>query len=293
MNSIFIMTSINKSDISLEDKIREYVVKNNPKLYILTPCYASLCYVNYVDCILKTVELFKQLNFPLVIEFCKNDSLVSRARNNLIAKAMTDTDATHFLFIDNDITWNPYDILKLIVADKHIIGGAYPLKNYNWEKMVNANGKFDPTQMKTWVDKKNENPVLNNIIDDKSIIQFNLLRYNINYLSNSLEITGNLAKVRHLATGFMMIQRDVLEKMMKAFPSTKYVDDVNFLQEHENKYAYALFDCGVEDGHYFSEDWMFCKRWSKMGGYIWLDVSINLIHTGIEDYRGCYVSSII
>jgi hypothetical protein len=287
------MTSIKKSDISLEEKIREYVVKNNPKLYILTPCFASLCYVNFVDCMLKTVDLFKQLNFPLVIEFCKNDSLVSRARNNLIAKAMTDTDATHFLFIDNDITWNPFDILKLIIAEKPIIGGAYPLKNYNWEKMVNSDGKFDPSQMKLWVDKKNEHPVLNNIIDDKSVIQFNLLRYNINYLSNSLEISGNLAKVRHLATGFMMIQRHVLEKMMKAFPSTKYVDDVNFLQEHENKYAYALFDCGVEDGHYFSEDWLFCKRWSKMGGDIWLDVSINLIHTGIEDYRGCYVASII
>jgi hypothetical protein len=287
------MTSIKKSDISLEEKIREYVVKNNPKLYILTPCFASLCYVNFVDCMLKTVDLFKQLNFPLVIEFCKNDSLVSRARNNLIAKAMTDTDATHFLFIDNDITWNPFDILKLIIAEKPIIGGAYPLKNYNWEKMVNSDGKFDPSQMKLWVDKKNEHQVLNNIIDDKSVIQFNLLRYNINYLSNSLEISGNLAKVRHLATGFMMIQRHVLEKMMKAFPSTKYVDDVNFLQEHENKYAYALFDCGVEDGHYFSEDWLFCKRWSKMGGDIWLDVSINLIHTGIEDYRGCYVASII
>lgn len=287
------MTSIKKSDISLEEKIREYVIKNNPKLYILTPCFASLCYVNYVDCLLKTIDLFKQLNFPVVIEFCKNDSLVSRARNNLIAKAMTDTNATHFLFIDNDITWNPFDILKLIIAEKPIIGGAYPLKNYNWEKMVNSDGKFDPSQMKICVDKKNEHPVLNNIIDDKSVIQFNLVRYNINYLSNSLEISGNLAKVRHLATGFMLIQRHVLEKMMKAFPSTKYVDDVNFLQEHENKYAYALFDCGVEDGHYFSEDWMFCKRWSKMGGDIWLDVSINLIHTGIEDYRGCYVASII
>ena len=84
------MTTIKQSDISLEDKIREYVIKYNPKLYILTPCFASLCYVNYVDCILKTVDLFKQLNFPLVIEFCKNDSLVSRARNNLVAKAMSD-----------------------------------------------------------------------------------------------------------------------------------------------------------------------------------------------------------
>jgi len=287
------MTTIKQSDISLEDKIREYVIKYNPKLYILTPCFASLCYVNYVDCILKTVDLFKQLNFPLVIEFCKNDSLVSRARNNLVAKAMTDPHATHVLFIDNDITWNPFDILKLIIADKPIVGGAYPLKNYNWEKFLNKDGNFDPANMKSGIDKKNAHPILSNIIDDKTMLQYNLLRYNINYLSDSLEIYGNLTKVRHLATGFMMIQRSVFEKMMKAFPSTKYVDDVNFLRGDENNNAYALFDCGVEDGHYFSEDWLFCKRWSKMGGDIWLDVSINLMHTGIEDYKGCYVASII
>jgi hypothetical protein len=287
------MNSVKHSDISLEDKIREYVIKYNPKLYILTPCFASLCYVNYVDCILKTVEVFKQLNFPLVIEFCKNDSLVSRARNNLVAKAMYDPQMTHVLFIDNDITWSPFDILKLIIADKPIVGGAYPLKNYNWDNLVNKTGDFDPSKMKSWVDKKNAHPILGNIIDDKNMIQYNLVRYNINYLNNSLEIQGNLTKVRHLATGFMMIQRGVFEKMMKAFPSTKYVDDVNFLRGDENNYAYALFDCGVEDGHYFSEDWLFCKRWSKMGGDIWLDVSINLMHTGIEDYKGCYVSSII
>jgi hypothetical protein len=287
------MTTIKKADMSLEDKVREYIAQNNPKLYILTPCFASLCYVNYVDCILKTVDLFKQLNFPLVIEFCKNDSLVSRARNNLVAKAMTDPQTTHVLFIDNDITWNPFDILKLIIADKPIVGGAYPLKNYNWDKLLDSKGEFDPSAMKSWIDKKNAHPLLGNIIDDKSMIQYNLVRYNINYLSNALEIKGNLTKVRHLATGFMMIQRHVFEKMMTAFPSTKYVDDVNFLRGDENNYAYALFDCGVEDGHYFSEDWLFCKRWSKMGGDIWLDVSVNLMHTGIEDYKGCYVSSII
>ena len=287
------MTTVKHSDISLEDKIREYVIKYNPKLYILTPCFASLCYVNYVDCILKTVEVFKQLNFPLVIEFCKNDSLVSRARNNLVAKAMYDQQMTHVLFIDNDITWSPFDILKLIIAHKPIVGGAYPLKNYNWENMVNKTGNFDPSAMKSWVDKKNAHPILGNMIDDKHMIQYNLVRYNINYLNNALEIQGNLTKVRHLDTGFMMIQRGVFENMMKAYPSTKYVDDVNFLHGDENNHAYALFDCGVEDGHYFSEDWLFCKRWSKMGGDIWLDVSVNLMHTGIEDYKGCYVSSII
>jgi hypothetical protein len=108
-----------------------------------------------------------------------------------------------------------------------------------------------------------------------------------------LSIDQNLAKVRHLATGFMMIKRGLIERMHKAFPSTKYVDDVCFLSAEESNFAYALFDCGVEDGHYFSEDWLFCHRWTKMGGSVYIDVSINLTHTGQEDYRGCYLSTII
>lgn len=280
------------SDSSLQDKTIKYIAEHKPSLVILTPCFGSVCFVNYVDCLMKTIDVFKQLNFPISVEFCKNDSLVSRARNNLIAKALSDPAVTHIMFIDNDITWNPFDLLKLIISDKPIVGGAYPLKAYQWDRFL-KDGHFDPSAMQACVDKKNAHPVLKDIIDDRSIIQYNMLRYNINYLNNSIEIQGNLTKVKHLATGFMMIQRATLEKMMRAFPSTKYVDDVNFLRGDENNFAYALFDCGVEEGHYFSEDWMFCKRWSKMGGEIWLDVSINLIHTGIEDYRGCYVTSIM
>ena len=91
----------------------------------------------------------------------------------------------------------------------------------------------------------------------------------------------------------MMIKRATIAKMFEAFPSTKYVDDVSFLRPEENVNAYALFDCGVEDGHYYSEDWMFCSRWSKMSGEIWTDVSINLSHIGIEKYNGCYLATLI
>ena len=90
-----------------------------------------------------------------------------------------------------------------------------------------------------------------------------------------------------------MIQRNTIEKMTQSFPSTKYTDDVGFLTGTENNFAYALFDCGVEEGHYFSEDWLFCSRWSKMGGSIYADVTINLIHTGIEDFQGNYLSTIL
>ena len=283
----------NNQTNSFEQMVQNYIQQNKIKLYILTPCFASLCYTNYVHCLIHTIEVFRRLNIPLKIEFCKNDSLVSRARNNLIARAMTDKDATHFLFIDNDISWDPADILKLLIADKDLVGGIYPLKNYDWEKLVkDPQNPYNSNVVQSWIQKKNDSQ-LKTMISDAGMVQFNLLRYNINYLSSTLEIQNNLTKVRHLATGFMMIRRKLLDSMMKAFPSTKYVDDVNFLKPEENDMAYALFDCGVEEGHYFSEDWLFCHRWSKMGGEIYVDVSINLTHTGIEDYRGCYVSTII
>ena len=288
-SSLDIEETVTPFQINLTD----YLSKNNPVVYLLTPCFASICYVNYVHCLMATIELFRKYNIELVVEFCRNDSLVSRARNNLVARAMANPKMTHIIFIDNDISWDPQDILKLIISDKNIVGGIYPLKNYNWSDLLaNKKNPTNPNVVSDIIKRKNASQ-FKDIISDENMIQYNLVRYNVNYLNNTLNIEKNLAKVKHIATGFMMIKRTVIEKMSKAFPSTKYVDDVNFLKPEENEFAYALFDCGVEEGHYFSEDWLFCHRWTKMGGSIWMDVSIALTHTGIEDYKGCYITSMI
>lgn len=280
---------------AFQTALQEYLSKNKPCLYILTPCFGSVCFVNYVHCLISTIEVFRQFGIEIVIEFCRNDSLVSRARNNLVARAMANPKMTHIMFIDNDITWDANDILKLMISDKNLVGGIYPLKNYNWsDLLVDKKNPSNPSPntVQQMIERKN-NSQFKDIISDESMVQFNLVRYNVNYLDSTLNIDKNLAKVKHIATGFMMIKRNVIEKMSQAFPSTKYVDDVNFLKKEENEFAYALFDCGVEEGHYFSEDWLFCHRWTKMGGSIWMDVSIALTHTGIEDYKGCYITSII
>ena len=209
--------NVDKPDILT--RIQNYAKTNPFGLVILTPCYGSQCYVNYVSSLLNTMTLFSKLGLSLRVEFCKNDSLVSRARNNLIAKAMHDKTTTHMLFIDADITWNPVDIIKLVLADKNIVGGVYPIKNYEWEKLVEP-GK---NVVEEWIEKK-RNSELSAVVSDKDIIQHRLMRYNLNYLGNTLEIINNLTKVRHLATGFMMIRRDTIEKMSRAFPSTNTGD---------------------------------------------------------------------
>ena len=281
--------------VPLASILNDYLSKNKPVVYILTPCYGGSCYINYVHCLLRTFETFKKYNIELYIEFCRNDSLVTRARNNLVARAMNNPNMTHIMFIDSDITWDPNDLLLLLMSNKNIVGGVYPLKRYNWDKLLTDRDepiKKSPNMVQKWINQKN-NSHFKDAISDEEAVQFNMVDYNINYIDSVLNIEKNLAKVRHLATGFMMIKRNVIEKMSAAFPSTKYTDDVNFLRPEENKFAYALFDCGVEDDHYLSEDWLFCHRWSKMGGTIWINVTISLTHTGPQDFRGCYISSIM
>lgn len=277
--------SINNESISYDTVIKKYLETNKPVVHILTPCYGSSCFVNYVSCIMATKELFALYKIPLFINFCKNDSLITRARNNLVAKAMNNHDMTHILFIDNDITWDPIDILKLLIADKELVGGIYPYKNIDWKKLQ------EPNAIENILNKKN-NTFFNNTDDDR-MIQHSLLNYNLNYKTNNIEVTNNLIEVRHIATGFMLIKRTVIEQLLNVYPDTKYVDDIDYLNKDEERFAYALFDCAVIEKHYFSEDWLFCHRWSQINGKIYTDISINLQHTGLHDYDGSLLASLI
>ena len=273
-----------------EARIWEYLKTNKtPHLYILTPVYGSVVYLNYMQCMINTMKYLERFGINVYLDFCRNDSLVCRARNNLVAKALSNPLTTHIMFIDADITWDPIDIAKLLLSDKSLIGGVYPLKNYNWDKLVTHDGS-NPVQ--SLIEKKNRSQ-LKQFVTDEQMIKYNMVRYNLNFISPVMNIENNIAKVKHIATGFMMIKRSTIEQMQMAYPSTKYTDDVGFLRGNENKHAFALFDCGVENDHYLSEDWMFCHRWTKMGGSVYLDVSINLMHTGIEDYAGSFIASII
>jgi hypothetical protein len=280
---------------SLEDMVAEYLkFLPKPQLVIMTPCYGNTCHVPYLNCIVATISLFSQLGISVLLEFCSNDSLVSRARNNLVARAMSNEANTHFMFIDSDIAWNPQDIVRMILANKPLIGGIYPLKKYNWDRMAaGAEGETPGQVLDGWFAAKDKSGFTRQMSAGK-YIQSKLLKFNVNYAGNTLRIAQNCAQVKHLPTGFMLIQRDTFMRMMAAHPETKYTDDIGFLTTPEqNKYAYALFDCGVVDNHYYSEDWMFCDRWCKMGGEAFMDVGVSLAHSGQETFEGTIMSSLV
>ena len=112
--------------------------------------------------------------------------------------------------------------------------------------------------------------------------------YPIRFVVNGVEkpeVKGELEEVRHIGTGFMLIKRELLEKMMAAKPHAKYKDSIGIGVQYE-PHMYALFETSVdENGHYMSEDWFFCDEWRKMGGKVWAHKGVLLNHTGFHEFK--------
>jgi hypothetical protein len=97
-------------------------------LHIGIPCYGGMVSEPTMTSFLRFVLLASQAGLNWSLDTMVNESLVTRARNNLMAKMMSNTAATHFMFIDADIRFQPESILQMIAYEKDVIGGLYPKK---------------------------------------------------------------------------------------------------------------------------------------------------------------------
>jgi hypothetical protein len=184
--------------------------------------------------------------------------------------------ATHLMFIDSDIGFNPQDVLALLAlmtdeSPYDVMGGPYPKKCISWEKIKQA------------VDKgiADENPsLLEKFVGD----------YVFNPKGGSGQIPiGEPCEVMELGTGFMMIRRKTFEDYQKAFPHLWYKPD-HVRTEHFDgtREIMAYFDCIIdpESKRYLSEDYMFCYNVAKMGGKVWLCPWMQLQHVGSYIFGG-------
>jgi hypothetical protein len=100
------------------------------------------------------------------------------------------------------------------------------------------------------------------------------------------EEQGALQEVSKTGTGFMLIKREVFEKL-NAHPATKpFMNDIG-LPTELNPYMKTYFDTAVRENRYYSEDWTFCENWRDLGGKVWVDKRVLLKHTGtyVFDYQ--------
>ena len=104
----------------------------------------------------------------------------------------------------------------------------------------------------------------------------------VNTLKNGKR-EGDLIEVGTLGTGFMLVKRIVFEAMIEE-GAQKYTDAIG-LSSVENDNQYDFFNCTIDsNGRYLTEDWSFCRRWRQLGGQIWADTTIPLVHVGYHRF---------
>ena len=102
------------------------------------PCYGGQITEPCFTSFLRFILLANKLGLQWSLDTMVNESLVTRARNNLMAKMMTNTAATHFMFIDADIRFQPESIPMMIATGKDVIGGLYPKKALPISYVINV-----------------------------------------------------------------------------------------------------------------------------------------------------------
>lgn len=108
------------------------------KVHICMPCYGGQLTESTFMSYIKWSNTCRQLGIDWTIETMTNESLISRARNTLVAKFLNTPDSTHLMFIDADIGWEPWHLLVLMNHDVDVACGLYPMKSLPVQWVVNG-----------------------------------------------------------------------------------------------------------------------------------------------------------
>ena len=238
------------------------------KIFVATPMYGGLCVGGYTVGLLNSVQEFMRNGMQLYYAHMMNESLITRARNTL-AYDFLDTDATHLMFIDADITFNPADIVSMVNADKDIICGLYPKKEINWKTVADA--------VKSGVEYQELPNYTGSFV--------------VNLVGDVAQATGDVNEPMEIdngGTGFMLIKRNVFETLKPTVPT--YTNDQILIVDKNpvKKVIHEFFATSIDEvsNRLLSEDYHFCKIARQAGFKVYAAPWANLTHSGTYNFSG-------
>ncbi len=242
------------------------------KLFISTPMYGGQCFGFYAQSLLQLNNKLRDANIESMMSFMFNESLITRARNAL-AHQFLKTDCTHLFFIDADIRFNAADVIPMLEADKDIICGIYPKKEINWGSVKRA--------MDAGVSNEE--------------LKWHTGSFVVNLVGYAGEVTvpvNQPVEIWNGGTGFMIIKREVFEKLADKVPS--YTNDVTDLAGNiKADEIKEFFATSIEPGtnRLLSEDYHFCRIWREAGGQVWAAPWAHLSHIGSYVFEGALLAT--
>ncbi len=208
-------------------------------LMVGTPAYNGMVHTDCVNSLLS----FNIAGLSYSFLSLGGESLITRARNTILAHFHHNKTFTHLLFLDGDVFLDGKDVKKMLETGLDIIGAPVPLKTLE-------DGK----------------PVFN--------------------ISGPLGEKDNLAVVERLGTAAMILSRKAVTALVEDAIDSERVYGANPLARGigDSKEIYDVFQVGVRDGDYLSEDYWVCYRLRELGFTVYVDLSIKTRHHGVTSF---------
>lgn len=208
------------------------------KLFLATPAFDGKVNVPYAVSLAETRILMAMNQIDMIIRIKTSGSLLIRERNDLI-KEFLKTDCTHMLCVDSDMAWNPIDVKRMIEHNEPFVAALYPARGPENVFLFRAVTEGEDQRMQ---------------VSQKGLL-----------------------KMEFIPAGFMLLRRDLLEKMIAHFPELYYQPKDESMKQYDGHHLFAV---EVFEGEFWGEDYTFCRRAHQAGFDIWIDPVIRLDHAG-------------
>jgi hypothetical protein len=226
---------------------------STPTVFIATPMYGGMAAGIYTASMVQLPAVFLRNRVDSLYAFTSSESLVPNARN-VLTHQFLESQATHLMWIDSDIGFNPTDIVSMLIADRDIVCGIYPKKEVDWAQVARAAEAGVPPE---------------ELSNHAGSFAVKLLERSAGGFDAD---SDGLLEVAAGGTGFMLIKRGVFDTLSEVVPD--YAPDRRVIKEF---YATTI---DPESGRLITEDYHFCRQARSRGFKIYAAPWAHLFHAG-------------
>jgi hypothetical protein len=241
------------------------MASNTPiRIFVGTPVHSDVSIHYFKACLEFQKECFVR-KIPIMFQVMKS-SLVTQGRQLCVASFLQ-SDCTHLLFIDSDISFSYKSIERLIAYNKDIALIPYPIKSMDSDKLkarIKSGSELDPKLL--------GNQYTLSIDDPKKI-----------------NVEDGFIEVERGPAGCMLIKRETFDKLIKEYP--EFTIEQHTLIDGKlvkRPHMYNFFDTywNPNDKTYTGEDFYFCKLAKHAGIKMYALIDEYISHHGEFTYTG-------
>lgn len=232
------------------------------RLYLATPTrgHAAPEYVTSIARLVAASEGTILLDADAELRTATLESAdVVRRRSAIVARFL-ETDCTHLLFVDDDVSFGPEVVLGMLAAGRDVIAAPYPKRDgVDWALLEKPDARGRTLEQRAY-------------------------QYAIALPSSATEMAFDAhgcTEVAGVGLGCALISRACLEAMVEHYRQELEVEDARGPMV-------AIFQLVIRGRSLLSEDYSFCRRWRDLGGKVWLYLGEGspVTHHGTYTYRG-------